>query len=262
MIEVIHVKSIEEIQEQRECYISELPFAQDLNIEENIWISQYYKINMNSIWVGYFCVDVEKTLWEFYLTKSVLVHSQEIFKYLIDMKYISAAECKTYDQLLISLCFDFYKEAFCSAYLFRDNIDVKFSLNEFDNISIKLATNDDYKSLSEINCIEPGVEFFHNLEGEIRKNEVLIFSLRNELLGAGTCKKIWHSMNYYDIGMVVSEKSRRKGIGTFILTKLKEYCYDNGNIPVAGCYYFNYPSKRTLEKAGFIARHRVIKFRF
>lgn len=262
MFELISVESLNEIQEQRELYINGLPYSQDLNVEENVWGSRYYKIMMDSVNAGYFCIDPEKTLWEFYLAESALVHSQEIFKYLIDMNYIAAAECKTYDHLLMSLCFDFHKKAACSAYLFRDDTDVKYSLSPFENIKIRLAAKEDFDSLSQINKIAEGVDFFHDLEEDIRNGEVFVFYYGNELLGAGTCKKIWHNMNHRDIGMVVAEKHRKKGIGTFIIVKLREYCHSNNLIPVCGCWYYNYESKKTLEKAGFITKHRVIRFYF
>jgi GNAT superfamily N-acetyltransferase len=262
MIELMPVESLAEIQEQRDYYLKELAYSQGLNTEENVWESQYYKIKINSAWVGYICVDSEKTLWEFYLIKSALIYSQDVFKFLIDMNYIVAAESKSYDHLLLSLCFDFHKKAACNAYLFRDDTDVKYSLSEFDNIRIRLATTEDFKSLSEINRFAEGVDFFYNLEEEIRKEEIFIFHWDNELLGAGTCKKICDSLNYYDIGMIVAEKHRKKGLGTYIILKLKEYCYNNNQSPVCECYYFNYSSKKTLEKAGFISNHRMIRFEF
>jgi hypothetical protein len=48
------------------------------------------------------------------------------------------------------------------------------------------------------------------LEEHIRKEEVFIFYSDSELLGAGTYKQIYHSLNYHDMGMVVAEKHRHK----------------------------------------------------
>lgn len=263
MIELFHVVSLSEIQPQRERYMNELLYSQELNTEENVQESTYYKIEMDSIWVGYFCVDSKKTLWEFYLIRNAVIHSQEIFKFLIDMDYVNSAECITYDHMLMSLCFDFQKKSSCSAYVFRDNIEVNYSLNMYDNINMRLATTEDLNSLLEINKIaEDWNDFFSDLDKQIRMKEVFVFHSDNELLGAGTCKKTWQSRNYCDIGMVVANKYRNKGIGTYIILKLKEYCYSNNQIPVCGCWYPNYPSKKTLEKAGFIANHRVIRFEF
>jgi hypothetical protein len=95
MIKLIPVKSLDEIQDQRDIYLSRLPYSQGLNTEENVWTCHYYKIEMNSAYVGYICVDSQKTLWEFYLINSAQIYSQEVFKFLIEMNYIIAAESKS-----------------------------------------------------------------------------------------------------------------------------------------------------------------------
>ena len=262
MIELIAVNSLDEIQDQRNMYLNELPYVQGLNTEENVWMCQYYKIKINSACVGYICVDSEKTLWEFYLVEAAQIYAQEVFKFLIEMNYMIAAESKSYDNLLMSLCFDYHKSAACNAYLFRDDSDIKDSSDKFEHINMRLATKDDIKTLAEINRFAENVDFFFNLEEEIQKQEIYIFHANGELYGAGTCKRINQGMNYYDIGMIVPEKHRRNGLGTYIIIKLKEYCYQNNKIPVCECYYYNNPSKKTLERAGFISKHRMIRFEF
>lgn len=262
MIELKTVKSLDVIQEQRNIYLKELPYSQGLNTEENVWMCQPYKIVIHSTNAGYVCIDSEKTLWEFYLADHALLYSQEVFKYLIDMNYIVAAECKSYDQLLLSLCFDHQKRASCNAYLFRDDTDVKHLSDGYEHIKMRLATMDDCKELEAINRFAENVDFFFNLEEEIQKQEVYMFHLNDEFIGAGTCKRITQCQNYYDIGMIVPENHRRKGFGTYIIMKLKEYCYHSNKIPVCDCYYFNHSSKKTLEKAGFISKHRMVRFEF
>jgi len=62
--------------------------------------------------------------------------------------------------------------------------------------------------------------------------------------------------------MVVSKEHRNKGVGTYIISKLKEHCVSNDLVPVCGCCYYNYTSKKTLEKAEFITNHRIVRFEF
>lgn len=257
MIELIKVESLSKIKEQREHYMLGLPYSQELYAEEKVWESQYFIIEMDSDRVGYLCVNSEKILYEFYLKKDALVFSQEIFKFLIEMNYIVAAECKSFDYLLMSLCFDFHKKATGSAYLFRDDTEVKDSLSAIKDVCFRLATKEDFNSIAGMSG-----NFFYNLGKSIFREEAFVIYSNNELIGAGSCQRIYDSLNYYDIGMVVAEKHRNKGIGTFIIIKLKEYCYNHNLIPVCGCWYYNYASKKTLEKAGFITKHRIIKFDF
>ena len=184
MIEIIPAESIDAIGQQREQYIQELAHPQELNTEENVWKCLYHKIMIDSVWKGYFCVDSQKTMWEFYLEKDAVYNSRQIFQHLIDLDYIVAAECKSYDDLFLSLCFDFNKRAVCSAYVFVDHIDAAYSPSGYENISIERAIQEDLPRLSALFG-----EFFYNLSEEIRKEEVLLFHLNGELAGAGTCKK-------------------------------------------------------------------------
>lgn len=262
MLELIKVDNLKDLDDQRDRYKKELLYAQDLNIEENIRESQYYKIYKDSAWIGYVCIDLAKTIWEFYLIEDARIYAQEIFRSFIDMNYIIAAECKTYDSLFLSLCFDYHKKAEGSAYLFRDYADTSYPTELYDLITYRLAAEQDYDSLAELDKIADEVGFFHDLRSEIKNQEVFVFFCNNQLIGSGTCKHIWLNSDYRDIGMVVAKDHRRKGIGTYILIRMKEYCLSNGLIPVCGCWYYNHSSKLTLEKAGFLAKHRVIRFQF
>jgi len=63
---------------------------------------------------------------------------------------------------------------------------------------------------------------------------------------------------YGDIGIIVAEEYRKKGVGTYIITQLKEHCYRNNLKPMACCNPKNIASRKTLEKSGFICNHRII----
>jgi len=41
-------------------------------------------------------------------------------------------------------------------------------------------------------------------------------------------------------------------VGQLILWNLKEFCYSKGLKPIAGCWYYNPLSKKTLEAVGMI----------
>lgn len=257
MIKIELVDTIEKINKMREEYLNHLLYAQEHFIEDKVKKCLYYKIYKNSNVVGYFCANSEKVLFEFYLDNKVLIFAQEVFKFIIEQRYIIAAECKTFDYLLMSVCLDFQKKLSCTGYLFRDYTKVDYKLNGYDDLSFRIAEKEDYNSITEISG-----DFFDELEENIVRKEIFVLLARDNLIGVGLCAKIVPNKDYYDIGMVVSENHRRKGIGTFIICKLKEYCCDNNYIPVCGCWYYNYASKRTLEKSGFISNHRIIKFEF
>lgn len=105
-------------------------------------------------------------------------------------------------------------------------------------------------------------DFFEELEEQIVKEEIFVLYSNDILIAAGVAQKVFPSMNYYDISMIVKVDCRNKGIGTYIITKLRETCCRHNIVPICGYWYYNYASKRTLEKAGFISNHRIITFNF
>ncbi len=64
------------------------------------------------------------------------------------------------------------------------------------------------------------------------------------------------------IGMFTLESLRSKGIGTSILLGLNDECARLGIHPIAGCWYYNQLSKKTLEKAGMFSPTRLLKISF
>jgi GNAT superfamily N-acetyltransferase len=257
MLEVKLVESIKEIDEAREKYMNNLPYAQEFYIEDMVKKSSCYQIYSNSNSIGYFFVNSEKVLVEFYLEKKEMILSQYIFKFLIEKEYFSSAEAKSFDYLLIALCLDFKKNSSCIGYLFRDFNDVDCSLSIYDNLHFEVAKQEDMEKITEIS-----EDFFHELENNICRQEVFTLYSNDSLLGSGICQKIFGSSRYYDIGMVVSKEHRNNGVGTYIISKLKEHCISNDLVPICGCWYYNYASKKTLEKAGFITNHRIVTFEF
>jgi GNAT superfamily N-acetyltransferase len=259
MIEAKLLESSSNPYKKRECYINSLPYAQEFFIEDMVKKSRHYTIALNSTIAGYFCVNSDKVLCEFYLDDSALLFAQEIFRFLLEKNYFVAADCKSFDHLLMSLCFDYQKKISCMGYMFRDFVNVDYSLGKYENLLFCYAKPEDTDKIYDMSG-----DFFEReeLEDNINRKEVFILYSNDILLGAGICQKVLPGLNYNDIGMVVAENHRNKGIGTFIIAKLKEYCIDHDSIPICGCWYYNYASKRALEKAGFIAKHRLIRYEF
>ena len=64
---------------------------------------------------------------------------------------------------------------------------------------------------------------------------------------------------YGDIYMEVAEPFRRRGLGSFIVQELKRVAYEGGHVPAARCGSGNVPSRRTLQKAGFVPCGHILK---
>jgi GNAT superfamily N-acetyltransferase len=52
--------------------------------------------------------------------------------------------------------------------------------------------------------------------------------------------------------MEVIEPFRRRGLGSYLVQELKRACYELGAVPGARCNPTNIPSRKTLQRAGFV----------
>jgi predicted acetyltransferase len=62
--------------------------------------------------------------------------------------------------------------------------------------------------------------------------------------------------------MIVVEGERQKGYGTMTLRALRKRCIGQNITPIAGCWYFNHQSKKTIEASGFYSQTRLLRIVF
>jgi GNAT superfamily N-acetyltransferase len=63
---------------------------------------------------------------------------------------------------------------------------------------------------------------------------------------------------YGDVYMDVAEPFRRRGFGSYLVQELKRIAHELGSIPAARCNPDNVPSRRTLQKAGFVPYAHIL----
>jgi predicted acetyltransferase len=143
-------------------------------------------------------------------------------------------------------------------FLFTDNSKNKHELEGLNNLSFRLAKTVDIDIIKN-KCDTPFYGYYEDL---IENDQLFVLYDNSSFLGIGEFRISKSNGQYGDIGMVVAEECRRKGIGTYIITQLKQHCYYNKLKPVASCDIKNTASKKTLEKSGFISNHRIIRVSF
>jgi len=100
------------------------------------------------------------------------------------------------------------------------------------------------------------------VEASIERGEIFVLYSGTEVLGTGVISGKDSQPPYVDIGMCVNEARRMQGVGTHIVLKLREHCWERGWVPGASCQSSNLASKKTLEKAGMVSRDRVLEVSF
>jgi GNAT superfamily N-acetyltransferase len=227
---------------------------------ENVKVcrSECYEVIYDKKVVGHFFVSSDKTLVQFHISKEYYTYSSEIFEYVIKSDIVQNAAVSTKEPEFLSLCLDYQINVVTDAYLFTDNKKIKYELDGFRNLSFRLAKTVDIDTIR--NKCEAAFDGYH--EDLIANDQLFVLYDKDSLLGIGEFRIMKSNEQFGEIGMNVTEEYRRKGIGTYIITKLKEHCYNNKLKPMACCDIKNRASKKTLEKSGFIGNHRIMLVNF
>ncbi|MEG2288612.1 MAG: GNAT family N-acetyltransferase [Clostridium sp.] len=239
-------------------YVKTLSSPFDSYLDDHVIASEFYEVVKDKVGIGYFAIFEGKLLTQFYIEYKHLRHAQNVFKIILEsFKEIDSAYVCTGDELFLSCVCDMENKNISNqAYFFQDNKEYEDEISFCEGGSLRLA------NLQDVNIIkELSVDFFEDVDAQIKDGELYVFEKddNGEVLGFGITEKGQILKGYTSIGMFTRECYRQKGIGRTIITKLKQLCYENGEIPICGCWYYNTNSKLTLESCGFVSRTRLLK---
>ncbi|NQU86165.1 MAG: GNAT family N-acetyltransferase [Mariniphaga sp.] len=99
------------------------------------------------------------------------------------------------------------------------------------------------------------------LKNFIKNEYVFVFHKNEEFVGCGMVLRTNIDWNYCDLGVWVRPSNRCNGIGSQIILRLREFALKNNMNPSCGCAIGNIASQKTIEKSGFISKHKLIKFK-
>ena len=245
----------------REKYFKSLPEFQELYIELMISDADCFLVKEeNNTVSGYAIRTKERVLIEFYLIDNYIPHCLAYFDQIITNLSITNIYCKSFDSLLLSCCMLKSYSYTLLGVLYRDffdkgilkNPDIIMTQANHASVEMILAQDDSIRELFET---ENQLRIFIDVEG------VFLFSMSTNLVGCGTILKTNQYWNFCDLGVWVHPKFRKTGIGTQILINLRAYSLENGMKPTCGCAIDNIASQKTLEKSGFISKHKLIDFK-
>jgi hypothetical protein len=236
-----------------EEYLNSLTCSMDSYMEDNLIKSEVFSVNLEDKHVG-FAAKQEETLYYFYIEKPKIRFAQSIFEQFIKEQHVSSVFFQTSDTLLVSLVCDWEFEKKKGAYFFLDAGRIEKPLGISGTPIFRIARQEDIEIIKQ----HTG-DFFDNLQRRI--DEVTIYMLfdQNVLLGCGIIEYGRLFKQHASIGMITCKEHRHKGIGQIILWYLKEVCYEKGITPIAGCWYYNTLSRKTLEKANMISVARGMR---
>ena len=243
--------SLKENREWLTAYLHSLSEPMDSWAEDNLDKCTIFSVIDRGTHIGFIGAQGQ-TLWFFYVDARYLWSAQDIFEEAVKSLDIKNVYLRTSDQLLVSLVMDWEFDKEKGAYFFQDGFQIERPDLSFDNIDFTQAT------LADLPYIQQETNNFFD-ESDIASATIFMLRTGEELLGCGISVLSRYHVGYASIGMVTCAKYRQQGVGKYILWSLKEWCYDQGLKPLAGCWYYNTLSRKTLESAGLVTRARGLK---
>lgn len=249
--------NLEQIKQRIIISINERISCFDSFLEDHIMKAKHYEILLGLKQIGYFSIFEGNLLTQFYLDKEFRHLSQQVFERVKRYDHIQKAFVPTSDEFFLAHVFDYSRKIEPQAYFFKDSqreIPEDKILNGFtcrlavrENIELIMAKTED---------------FFDDIERQVKEQQIYIGYLNEQVVSFGIIEKSRLYENVASIGMFTTSDIRQSGIGRNTLLQLKELCYKNGITPIAGCWYYNHNSKKTLESAGMFTQSRLLVVQF
>ena len=224
----------------------------------------FWEIRVREQHAGYFCIGADNVLLRFHLEEVYLDRAQEIFRWIVSTFGAQHAIVSTIEPLYFALCLDVQSSLTPHSYLFRDHRRVELSSGLSKSIFRQAEVSELASVMRFYQAHTEGsgawIEAF--LDARLTREELFILYDQQTLVAAGECIPSQKQAPYADLGMVVARSYRGRGLGSFMLTQLKNRCYEAGWKPICSCEVANRASKRAIEKAGFVSEQRMVKVAF
>ncbi len=234
-------------------HLEALPSRIDSFLEDHILASNHYLIDVSGESAGFASIRGENLITQFHLEPRFRRHGQAVFARLRRLEKVQSAFIPTCDELFLSHAIDDYRQLAKQAYFFA--VDDNGSPPSIDReCSIQVATSADL----DLIALESG-DFFDQLGRHINAGQIFLTRRRDEIVGFGIMERSTIYEAIASVGMYTIERFRHGGVGTATIASLIAECRRRGITPIAGCWYYNHNSKRTLEKAGMHTPARLLK---
>lgn len=257
--------SMEEAMPLYEKYVQTFSGVVDDFWEEHILMGDIYLIieEVDKKVCGCFSTrrlwDEDTYLTSFYVEEMYYHYARELVERIVKEYNLTRAFVATCDEVFLAICMDIHKKIELQAYFFDGTIQHKVREPEFERECIKQIGVQDSECLQKMR--ETTGDFFDSFTLEnLQEGRYTLYQLENEgeVLGYGVIVPNQIQKGYFACGMITIEAKRRKGVGRSLQYHMGNICREQGGIPIAGCWYYNHLSKKTITSAGRFTKTRLL----
>ena len=233
--------------------LTELP---DIFLELHVRRSAVHAIECDGV-VGYLTA-LDDTLNELFLVPEHRSHADSVLAQAIESLGLAYAWASTFDPIALAACTSSpraYQVLGCQFRTWHPAV-----LPALDPVPTeRLATLEDVDLVGAANHPEI-FDDPKDIPIWLGNGWVTLFEVPDRLTGFGLCTPVGPHTTACDVGIRVCEPYQRRGLGAWIVQRMVARAENQGLVATAGCAIDNVASRRTLERAGFVADHRLLQF--
>ena len=240
MATAVCASELREIEPLREKYRKEMncQIIHD-SIHGRAGWTREFALHENGAVIGYGSVAVagpwrdNPAIYEFFVEPEHRMRTFEAFAHFLQACEANIIETQSNDRLLSVMLHVFAHNLRTESILFEDGFQTSLCPQ---GAGFRAATAPDVAALRRL---------------ELDENAGWVVTMNDEIAGAGGV--LYHyNRPYGDVYMKIAEPFGRLGLGAYLVQELKAVCRKGGSVPAARCNVDNVPSRRTLQRAGFV----------
>ncbi|MGQ4005712.1 GNAT family N-acetyltransferase [Francisellaceae bacterium CB300] len=270
VLEIKKIESLSDLSELKKQYFESSTAALD-----GMWhfgfvpMSRHFGFYNSDKLVGYCCVNDDAYMLQFYLLPTCKLQEGELFKMLTKgdnpvIGNIKGAFVSTAETNYLSLCFDNSSSFKVNSIMYQESSTYKANVEKL--LDMKLAIQEQLDTFVDFAAINIGAPkewlnyYFSNL---IKRKELWGYWDNDTLLASGECRFFdEYQTDYAELGMIVAESQRGKGIATQVLQFLSKYAKEKELHPICSTESTNIAAQKAIAKAGLVSLNRIIQFEF
>lgn len=241
-------------------HLQSLPRPIDSFLEDHVHDSKHYVIRALGDRAGFASIYSGGLVTQFSLSPAYQHFGQAAFQALRKLENVGAAFVPTCDEFFLAHAIDDYRQLLKQAYFFEvrpSSSSSSSSAAAAGEYALKVAAASDEETIREHSG-----ELFGDVGMHIARGELFSTHRAGVCVGFGIMAKSQLQRGVASIGMFTLEAFRGGGVGAATIALLIQECSTRGMRAVAGCWYYNHPSKRTLERAGMVTGTRLLRVEY
>ncbi|WP_373951810.1 GNAT family N-acetyltransferase [Vibrio pomeroyi] len=274
MLDIKKISTLSDLSELKTAY-----FAESTAPLDGMWhfgfvpMSDHYGFYENDILVGYCVLNGEGYLLQFYLAPTASANIADLFTLTIENNSSVIGEVKgafvsTAEPQYLSLCMDNTESFKVNAMMYRQNqeSDASRHSGRIEDIEMTLATKEQLDKLVEFASSTIGAPkewltgYYSNL---IARQELWGYWENESVLATGECRKFdEHQTQFADLGMIVAQAERGKGLAKRVLNFLTQHANSQGLEAMCSTEGSNIGAQKAIARAGLSSKNRILQFDF